>query len=307
MRILLCLICCLFLTRLTAQVADTNVIELSTIRFTEDTESKFQFLYTGRDALATANIPDLAFTQPFPWKGVPDFLMEKDCFVKFVLHNNEDTARKVYFMPGYYLKTFEVYEADPGNITRSFRAVSPDTQKTKAFSACMLITVPPHQAKIYFAKFDFLQNEHQFIRAKDHPERFSVVRHHYVRSRNADLNLITYLACGIMLLMIIYSLAVFAQNRHREFIYYSAYALLTGTLLFLKAYLDFKNIPFNLFFEEYLDLMIMCASVFFYLAFIRKFLSTGTSFPFSIKCCASHNCAARCVDYCIQHCLFLHR
>ncbi len=280
MRVPLSLICYLLITNLNAQVKDTNAIELSALRYTNRDSSLFYFISAPRDSLPDKNIPQLHFGRHMRRGNVPATLIEKDCYIKFTLHNGDDTARKVYFFPGYYLKNFKLFSADPGDIRSSFKPAGRDTQSSKIYSACELLTLQAGETKTYFAKFNFLRTNINDYDPRIISKEFLWSWIMALKTRMGYLNMVTYIASGILLLMIFYSLAAFAQNRHREFIYYSAYAFCTGIMLFLKSFLDVNPAPFNLFFEEYLDLIIICTGVFFYLGFIRKFLNTGTREPF---------------------------
>jgi len=52
-----------------------------------------------------------------------------------------------------------------------------------------------------------------------------------------------------------------------------------GLLFFLNAYFYKSTVPFNYFFQSYLDFMIQCLGMFFYLIFLRKFISARKNFP----------------------------
>jgi len=203
--------------------------------------------------------------------------------VRFVLHNGEDTAREVYFTPGYYLKRFTLYSADPANIAGTLAPVARDTNAKQPYAGCQLIRVEPGQTRVFFARFNFLRTNINIYDPNIIEKNMLWSWIMLNKTRLGYLNTVTYVACGILLLMIFYSLAVYAQNRQREFLFYSAYVFCTGIMLFLKSFLDFTTSSFNLFFEEYLDIMIICVGVFFYLGFIRTFLNTGQREPFLEK------------------------
>jgi signal transduction histidine kinase len=284
MRILLCFIYCLVTTGASSQVPDSSIIQLSAIHNFMPVEKNTFFLSTEKDSVADSNIPSLHFTSVIRGKKtVPDKIMEKDCFVKFVMHNGDDTARTIYFTPGYYLKAFRLYHADPGNETATFRPVPKDTQKIKPFAGCQLITLGAHKTEVYYARYNYLRIQTNAYAPRIINNDFLWTWVMMKKVDDVNLNVITYVATGILLLMIFYSLAVFAQNRQKEFIYYAGYVFFTGIMVFLKSFLNFKPTPFNLFFEEYLDLIIICIGIFFYLAFIRKFLNTGVREPFLEK------------------------
>ncbi len=93
------------------------------------------------------------------------------------------------------------------------------------------------------------------------------------------VNTFTYVLCGLLLMMMLYSLANYVQNLKRSFLYYSIYALCIGTLLFLKAALYKRSTPFNFFNEEYLDFFLQMLGYIFYIGFTRMFLDTPKNYP----------------------------
>ena len=147
----------------------------------------------------------------------------------------------------------------------------------------MLIRPPQGDTTIYFMKFRFVRSGTNTYQPKLIERNFYSSWLRMVNSKDASLDIISLLCSGVMVMMMVYSLAVYIQNRHTEFLYYAAYVFHTALVLFLKVVLPYERNVFHIFFEEYLDLMILCGGVFFYLGFIRQFLSTGTKDPFLEK------------------------
>ncbi len=283
MRILLTIISCLLLLRPAAQVIDAAVVELADLHHFDSSNKKYAFVSTPKNTVADAAIPSLfQSAKPRRQGPVPDSLMERDCFVRFILHNNSDTVREVYFVAGYYLHTLQLYKADPGNVEGSFQALF-DNTPARTFADSRLITVQPHETAVYYARFNFIRTNINSYLPRVVDKEFIWAWGMMIRSGDGFLNTITYLVCGMMLLMIFYSLAVYAQNHNTEFLFYAGYATCTVAMVFMKAFLLYRPSPLNSFNEEYLDFMILCAGVFFYLGFIRKFLNTGVKEPFLEK------------------------
>ena len=102
-------------------------------------------------------------------------------------------------------------------------------------------------------------------------------------STNMESKVITYLFCGLLLMMILFSLANFFQGANKEFLYYSGYAFFVGTMLFIKALHSYHTSWFGFFQETYLDFIMQCAGIFFYMLFMQKFLATKQYHPFLYK------------------------
>jgi len=96
-------------------------------------------------------------------------------------------------------------------------------------------------------------------------------------------NIIAYMVCGILLMMILYSIAVFWMNGNIEFVYYAGYASAMYLLFYLKALFYNDPIQFNYFFESYLDFIIQSVGILFYIIFLRKFTESKIRFPFLNK------------------------
>ena len=74
-----------------------------------------------------------------------------------------------------------------------------------------------------------------------------------------ESKIVTYLFCGLLLMMILFSLASFFQGANPEFLYYSGYAFFLGSMLFIKAIYSYHTTWFGFFQETYLDLIMQNA------------------------------------------------
>lgn len=86
--------------------------------------------------------------------------------------------------------------------------------------------------------------------------------------------------CGLLLMMILYSLANYFQGANREFLYYSGYAFLIGFMLFTKSLLNYHTEKINFFLEEYLDFIMQSLGIIFYMIFMQRFLNTRQQYKF---------------------------
>jgi len=114
---------------------------------------------------------------------------------------------------------------------------------------------------------------------KDHVSAFVAQLH----GKYSQQNLITYVFCGLLLMMILFSLTNFFQGGNKEFLFYSGYALFMGGLLFLQTVFHLYASPFGFFFEGYFDFMLQATGIIFYMLFMKKFLNTDHTHPFLSK------------------------
>jgi signal transduction histidine kinase len=283
MRILTFWICCLFISHSYAQVGDSTIMEVSHIRYVDTLSGKCFFYAAPKDSVSDAAIPFLSYASRKSGRSsVPGKIIEKECFMRFTVHNNSDTARDFYFVPGYYLRNLELFEAyyrAPGKLTR----LPADSLSKRIFQGSRLFHIGAGDTMIYYAKFNFVRSNVNTFNPRIIEKEFFGPWVKLLKNVKADMVIFTYIAIGIMLLMIFYSIALYIENKSTEFLFYSAYGFSIMIMIFLKFFFEYKTSTFIIFFEEYLDFMILAGSVYFYLGFIRKFLNTGKREPFLEK------------------------
>src|SRR5262249_4988009 len=86
-----------------------------------------------------------------------------------------------------------------------------------------------------------------------------------VHNVSEDINMLTYVICGLFLMMILFSLANFFSVSHDEFLYYSLYGFMLGAMLFIKSFYYDHALTINYFIESYLDFMMQSTGYVFYL------------------------------------------
>lgn len=266
----------------------------ATPAFSQDTVNvgKLRFSYDIYNALRYEVIPqgapdaDIINTVidkqvPENWRRhrVPANIIEHDLLVKFTLANSSDSVQQVYFYPGAYFEKIELFRLSPGNT----QLVSPELSDKSYRAGFRLVQLAPKERSVFVARLRFVRTSatmfYPAVLQKDFAKSFLTDK----KESRAKTSMITYLASGVMLMMIFYSLAVFYLNKNNEFLYYSGYAACLALLLFLKSFLlyDFSN--FNFFFESYWDFLVQCFGVACYFFFIRKFLATKRNHPFLEK------------------------
>jgi signal transduction histidine kinase len=139
--------------------------------------------------------------------------------------------------------------------------------------------LPAHSAYTYYAALKFVKTTINVIDVRVIRESALVYFSKTYRLPATNSNMYTYIIVGILSMMIFYSLAVFLLNGTLEFLYNACYAFFMGLLFFLNAYFYKATVPFNYFFQSYLDFMIQCLGTFFYLIFLRKFINARKNFP----------------------------
>ena len=264
------------------KITDSTLLDVTKIRFQKILYNEIFFTSSSDHSIKDGDIPSLPFKlSPFNKNntGVSPAYIEKDIYFRFTATNSADTIKRIYFMPGRFCTNVSVFDASPGNVQGTFRKIPDSVLLSKRFSGYKILTIPPKDTLEFFTRFNFLRtNVNSFsprLIELDYGTQF--VKE--LKLRDPMLDMVTYLASGILLLMIFYSLAAYVQYLNIEFIYYSAYAFCSGLLLFSKSYLSMDHTAFNFFYEEYLDFIILCTGAFFYLIFVRKYLNSKVQYP----------------------------
>ncbi len=265
-----------------AQETDTMIVDIARIRFLSLIDEHCLFASQPKGQTPPNKIVTLEYkagkvTSFHP--AIPDQLLERDNFLKIILHNSADTAKEVSLLPAFYCRNISIYKASPSNIENSFTRLADSQTHEEKYDGVRNLKLQPKETAVYFCQFNFVRtNVNVFLPRlieKDYVGQWVMS----VKDRDRGLDIFTYVVSGIMLLMIFYSLAVYMQNRNKEFVYYAVYTFCTASLLFLKSYLNSSASEFNYFYEEYLDFMILSGSVLSYLIFVRRFINTPKNHP----------------------------
>lgn len=256
--------------------SDSTVVDIAKVRLFRSENLRFEVSTQPKGAVAHADIATLPY-RPLS-RQLPASYMEQDIFERFVLTNSADTTKEVYFLPGFYCKHIELFSAPADSLPHQVLPV-PDTARVKWVLGAQLISLQPHETRVFYCRFNFMRSNLNNIIPRIIEKDYFRQWRASVGERDYLLNIITYVATGILLMMIFYSLAVYLQNHNREFLFYALYTFCTAVLLFLKSFLNLRGTAFHFFYEEYLDFMVMTASVFAYLFFVRQFLNTKLHHP----------------------------
>ncbi|KYP14862.1 MAG: hypothetical protein A1D16_07660 [Flavihumibacter sp. CACIAM 22H1] len=211
-------------------------------------------------------------------KRIPSYFVGKPIFLQFTVYNDADTATSFYFLPGFYFEDIDLFRYN--NQSRELEP-APEYPGEGIFNPNVVskLILKPRETATYVTKLSFIKTTINTITPTLSYGYFLPTLLTEVQNQRKINTIITFLVCGIMLMMIFYSLAEFYINRNRVFLYYSAYAILLGIMFFFKAYLYKTPSPSNYFFESYFDFMLQAGGTLFYFMFLRKFTQSATQFP----------------------------
>ena len=216
---------------------------------------------------------------PFKITHVTASNASKKLLARFSVANNSDTPDSLYFFPDLYFDNVILYKVENNKAT-VLPVIAPVNGDSISFR---LFSVSPHDTLTILAECyplrTYTSSFYPYIFRQNYIEPFEA----QLQTEHADVRLFTYLFCGFLLMMILFSLANFSQGSNREFLYYAAFAFFLGLMLFTKQFYYNRSTESNFFFESYMDFILQILGISFYMAFMIRFLETKRNFPFLHK------------------------
>lgn len=206
---------------------------------------------------------------------IPVNFVDKKLLIKFNICNTADSATTLYFFPGFYYEQIELYKVKSTNIKKL-----PD-QLPKFYDSIGFrgVTLQGHDSATIIAALTFIKTSINIVRPRLVNEGFLPAFIVELKNRSNIINVITYILCGLLLMMILYSFSSFFQGANHEFLYYSGYTLFVGLMLFLMARYNYRATSFSYFLESYLDFIMQLTGIMFYMVFMQQFLTTREQHP----------------------------
>lgn len=236
--------------------------------------------YINKNEDPATSYSSLEFNHGLQHKGtIPTDFVTKKALLRFNVCNTADTAVSVYFFPGFYYQNIRLYKID-GSVIKKIPAILPGISDSIGYR---LLSLPAHDSTTILAELTFIKTYIITIRPRlVHPQYLqSFIAE--LRSTHGQDNLVTYVFCGLLLMMILFSITNFFQGANREFLYYSGYAFFLGSMLLTKAIYDYHTSQVNFFFEGYFDFILLELGIMFYMIFMQRFLDTRNKHRFLHK------------------------
>ena len=210
---------------------------------------------------------------------IPNNFVGRKMLIKFNICNTADSAISVYFFPGFYYNDIELYKLE-NEALKKLPAILPQQDDNIGYRG---ITLQEHDSATIVAGLIFIKTFNNAVRPKLINEGYLPAFISAFKNNHSQANLITYIFCGLLLMMIIFSLINYFMGANPEFLYYSGYAFFLGLMLFLMARYNFRSNSFSYFLEDYLDFIMQLTGIIFYMIFMQRFLTTREQHPFLYK------------------------
>ncbi len=202
---------------------------------------------------------------------IPPVLVNRKTILKFTLLNSSPATQSIYFCPGFLIDTIAIYRQTASGVVK-LRDSLPNDPDSLGYRK---ITLAPHDTATFFAALSFIKASSNSLNpsiTRDTLIKDGIILQH---NNKTNIDVITNLFSGIMLMMIFYAISEYLQSGKPDFLYYIGYSVCISVLLFLKATLHQVTTPFNFFFESFLDNIIFSGGYICYIIFHRKFLETS--------------------------------
>lgn len=200
--------------------------------------------------------------------------------VRFRVANPGENEASCYFFPGFFFSNVILYKVEKDNHIIPIPSLAPHHKDSVSFR---MITVPPGDTSTILAECYQVKSYVTFLTPR-------IIQGDYITAFIFELQgdrknqaLFNYVFCGLLLMMILFSLANSWLGKSIEFLFYSIYAASLAFMLFTKQYYYHRSNFRNFFYEEYLDFLLQGIGICFYMAFLIRFLDTRKKHPFLHK------------------------
>jgi two-component system, NarL family, sensor histidine kinase DesK len=257
-------------------VPDSFYIDLDKIATYQSIRSKTEGAYLPSNSSLEGSYANLAFRDGSSLRDIPAKYINHKLILRFYAVNHSDAIDSVWFFPSFFYSSIQLYKVTGSNLT-SIPNVEPPFDDSMGYR---LLTLGPHDSSAFLAELGFVKTYTNSIRPrlihKTHLSTFIFD----ISSAHLYVNIVTYIFCGLLLMMILFSIANYLLGGSTEFLYYTGYAFFLGGMLFTKTYYDLRINNEVFFMEAYLDFLMQCTGIAFYMVFMQKFLSTRSKYPF---------------------------
>lgn len=255
----------------------TEYIDISRVVVVKSINDYVSSCFTSKDYDLITGYKDLTFRPGVTYKGtVPAGKVTQKLILQMQLNNSADSTVTINFFPGFYYKGINLYR-----IQNDKPVLLPEALPAIADSVGFRqLSLGSNDSVTIIAELSFVKTYVNLIRPRLVSAGQASVYISSIRNDRISIHMFTYIFCGLLLMMVLYSIANYFQVSNKDFLYYSGYAFFLGSMLFTKALFDQRTNFTSYFVESYLDFIMQCVGIIFYMIFMQKYLDTKNKYPF---------------------------
>ena len=250
--------------------SDSLTVKIDSIGNSLNIEKNTLVFLDSVDHFQPDKIPDSRFIplSDYPArKDIPERLFDKKIYLQFTIQNILANKQVYYFFPGMYYDHMTLYK-------KSSRGVLEKMDPGDKRPGFVYVELPAGQTNTFLLELDFSKTEYERVKAVLVNPEF--LQNFIMELSNSyrDKRIASYILCGVLLMMILFTLVNYFLSYKSEFLYHCGFSTCMFLLIFFSSYLNRRPGWFTAFFLSYLDLILLIVGTIFYLFFIRKFLDT---------------------------------
>jgi signal transduction histidine kinase len=274
------------------------VIDISKIKYSDSLYFRSELAFGGNETI-TDSIEYLSYVRVYKPK-IGASLVPRPAVLRFHLTNSSESSASVYFYPGKYFPELKIYRQTGGKRPEPVPDILPAGSDNLSYRK---LTLAAKETALFYAVIRQVKTANNKIKP-------SLVNEIYIlpfiaaeENEQPEVRLFTLILCGLLLMMMFFSLITYSLGANKEFLHYAFYVFFLAILLFIKAYNGNHSNRFNFFFEGPLDFILFSAGHLFYFLFIRRFLDAGHKYPFVNTICKTGvtSLVISAVVYCFFH------
>ena len=254
-------------------------IDISKVQFADTLVEKMGYTFSAANSWQHG-FEKINFRRPTErYIVIPPDKASQNIIAKFNIANSSDSTKIVFFFPGFFFDRITLYRQSGNKLVR-LPDILPHNRDSIGYR---MISLLQGDSATLFAEMRCVKTYTSSLRPR-------LINSIYLNSYIVEINHKqdsldhgTYVFTGLLLMMILFSLANFLQSRNPDFLYYSGYAFFLASMFFTKSYFNQHTSFINYFFEAYIDFILQGIGLIFYMVFMQRFLETRTKYPFIHK------------------------
>ena len=183
---------------------DTTCVDISQVSHVKTLYKFVSSAYIGFDENLQANYHHIKFKPGLIHDGtIPPAYVSRKAVMRFSVCNNADTAASVWFFPGFYFWDVDLYRTNGPGLER----IADQKPAVRNNLSYRLIALGPHQTDTIIAELRIVKTHINALRPRlVNLNRLSSFVSD-VRSSHETNNIVTFLFSGLLLMMILFSMA----------------------------------------------------------------------------------------------------